>query len=159
MKKILVAYFSHSGNTREIAGQIHKMVGGDIFEIQPFKPYPTDYDAVVEQAKRELHSDFRPALKVKVGNIGQYDVVFVGYPNWWYAVPRPVAAFLSGYNLSGKTIVPFCTHEGSGLSRTVSDISSLCPKSTVLDGLAIRGKDVNSAHEKLSKWLQKIAIT
>ena len=83
-------------------------------------------------------------------------MVFVGYPNWWYAVPRPVAAFLSGYDFSGKIIVPFCTHEGSGLSRTVSDISSLCPKSTVVDGLAIRGKDAKDAHDKISEWLRKV---
>ena len=159
MKKILVAYFSHSGNTRDVANQIHKTVGGDLFEIQSVNPYPKDYDAVVEQAKKELHADVRPALKAKVGNISQYDVVFVGYPNWWYAVPRPVAAFLAGYDLAGKTIVPFCTHEGSGLSRTVSDIASLCPESTVLDGLAIRGKEAKTSHDKVSGWLQKINIT
>ena len=158
-KKILVAYFSHSGNTREIANQIHKSVGGDIFEIQSVKPYPHDYDAVVEQAKQELESGYKPALKTKIENIKSYDLVFIGYPIWWGTVPAPVRTFLSEYDFSGKTIVPFCTHEGSGLGRSVTDISKLCPKSTLLDGVAIRGRDVKTAQNKVSEWLQKIKIT
>jgi flavodoxin len=158
-KKILVAYFSHSGNTREIANQIHKSVGGDIFEIQPVKPYPHDYDAVVQQARQELDSGYKPALKTKIENIKSYDLVFVGYPIWWGTIPAPVKTFLSEYNFSGKTILPFCTHEGSGLGRSVTDISKLCPKSTVLDGVGIRGSDVKTAQNKVSEWLGKIKIT
>ena len=109
-KKILVAYFSHSGNTREIANQIHKSVGGDIFEIQVVKPYPHDYDAVVQQARQELDSGYKPVLKTKIENIKSYDLVFIGYPNWCSTVPAPVRTFLSEYDFSGKTIVPFCTH-------------------------------------------------
>jgi len=159
MKKILVTYFSHSGNTREIANQIHKSVGVDIFEIQSVKPYPHDYDAVVQQARQELDSGYQPALKTKMESIESYDLVFIGYPNWWSTVPAPVKTFLSEYDLSGKTIVPFCTHEGSGLGRSVTDISRLCPKSTVLDGVAIRGRDVKIAQNKIAEWLGKIKIT
>jgi flavodoxin len=157
-KKILVAYFSRSGNTREIANQIHKIVGGDIFEIQTVKPYPNDYDAVVKQARQELDSGYKPALKTKTENITSYDLVFIGYPNWWGTIPAPVRVFLSEYDLSGKTIAPFCTHEGSGLGRSVADISKLCPKSTLLDGVAIRGGDVKTAQNQVSEWLQKIKI-
>ena len=157
--KILVAYFSHSGNTREIANQIHKIVGGDIFEIQAVKPYPNDYDAVVKQARQELDSGYKPALKTKIENIKSYDLVFIGYPNWWGTFPAPVKTFLSEYDFSGKTIVPFCTHEGSGLGRSVTDISKLCPKSTLLDGVAIRGRDVKTAQNEVSEWLRKIKIT
>jgi flavodoxin len=159
MKKILVAYFSHSGNTREIANQIHKSTGGDIFEIQTVKPYPDDYDAVVQQAKQELKSGHKPDIKTKIENIKPYDLVFIGYPNWCNTIPAPVMAFLSQYDFSGKTIVPFFTHEGSGLGRSVTDISKLCPKSSLLDGVAIRGSDVKTAQKKLSEWLQKIKIT
>jgi flavodoxin len=159
MKKILVAYFSHSGNTREIANQIHKSVGGDIFEIQTVKPYPDDYDAVVQQAKQELKSGHKPDIKTKIENIKPYDLLFIGYPNWCSTIPAPVMAFLSQYDFSGKTIAPFCTHEGSGLGRSVTDISKLCPKSSLLDGVAIRGSDVKTAQKKLSEWLQKIKIT
>lgn len=157
--KILVAYFSHSGNTREIANQIHKSVGGDIFEIQSIRPYAHDYDAVVEQAGRELDSGDKPALKTKFENITAHDLVFIGYPVWWGTFPAPVKTFLSEYDLSGKTIAPFCSHEGSGLGRSVTDISRLCPKSTVLDGVAIRGSAVKTAQNKVSEWLRKIQIT
>ena len=159
MKKILVAYFSRTGNTREIADQIHKIVGGDVFEIQPVKPYPNDYDECVEQAKQELKEGYRPRLKTIVKNIESYDVVFIGYPCWWSTIPAPVVTFLSKYALSGKTVVPFCTHEGSGLGRSVADISKLCPKSTLLESLAIRGSYVKTAQIEVSVWLQKIKIT
>jgi len=158
-KKILIAYFSHSGNTREIANQIHKIVGGDIFEIQVVKPYPDDYDAVVKQARQELDSGDKPALKTKVENINSYRSVFIGYPIWWYTIPAPVRVFLSEYDLSGKTIVPFCTHEGTGLGRSATDISKLCQKSTLLNGVAIWGKDVKTAQVIVSEWLRKIKIT
>ena len=103
-KKILIAYFSHSGNTREIADQIHKGMGGDIFEIQSVKPYPHDYDAVVQQARQELDSGYKPALKTKFENIRPYDLVFIGYPNWWGTVPAPVRTFLMEYDFSGKPL-------------------------------------------------------
>ncbi len=157
-KKILVAYFSHSGNTREIAGQIHKNAGGDIFEIKAVKPYPDDYDAVVKQAKQELASGYRPALKTTTENIRSYDVVFIGYPNWCGTIPAPVATLLSEGDFSGKTIVPFCTHEGGGLGRSVSDISKLCPKSAIPEGIAIRGREVKTAQNEVSGWLRKIKI-
>jgi flavodoxin len=157
-KKILVAYFSHSGNTREVADQIHKRVGGDIFEIQAAKPYPLDYDASVQRARRELDSGYRPALKSELDNIGSYDVVFIGFPIWWSTFPAPIRTFLSDHDLSGRTVVPFCTHEGSGQGRSATEISKLCPQSTVLDGIAIRGSDAKTAHDKISAWLQKIKI-
>ncbi len=156
--KILVAYFSRSGNTREIATQIHESVGGDIFEIVTVDPYASDYDAVVEQAKQELEKGYRPALKTKVKNIESYDVVFVGYPNWWGTIPMPVATFLSEYDFSGKTIVPFCTHEGSRLGQSVADITKLCPQSTILDGLAVRGRDVKNARNEVSGWLRELGM-
>ena len=158
-KKILVVYFSHTGNTREIANQIHKKVGGDIFEIQSVKPYPDDYDTVVKQAREELDSGYKPALKAKVENIDSYDVIFIGYPNWWGTFPAPVKTFLSSYDLSGKIIVPFCTNEGSGLGNSVSDIVKLCPKSKLLNGLAIRGSTVKTAQDKVSEWLRENNIT
>jgi flavodoxin len=159
-KKILVAYFSYSGNTRVIANQIHKsIVGGSIFEIVTVGPYPNNYDGVVKQAKQEQESGYKPTLKTKVENIESYNVVFIGYPNWWGTIPMSVATFLSGYDFSGKTIIPFCTHEGSRLGRSVTDIIKLCPQSIILDGLAVRGRDVKSAQNEVSKWLRKIGMT
>jgi flavodoxin len=158
-KHILVAYFSYSGNTKVIAGKIHENVGGDIFEIKTVDPYPTDYNAVVDQAKKEQEQNYRPKLATKVDNINSYDVIFVGYPNWWGTMPMPVFSFLEQYNLSGKTIVPFCTNEGSGLGKSVDDIKKTCPQSTILEGLEVRGTKVNDANEDVSDWLRKIGMT
>jgi len=158
-KKILIAYFSRTGNTREIANQIHGYLGGDVFEIQPVKPYPDDYDACVKQARQELDSGYRPELKTKVQNIESYDLVFIGYPNWWGTFPAPVRVFLTEYDFSGNKIVPFCTHKGSGLGRSAADIAKLCPKSDLLDGLEVRGSSVGTAQGKVSDWLRTINIT
>lgn len=157
-KKILVVYFSHSGNTRKLANQIHERVGGDLFEVVPVDPYPVDYDAVVAQAKKELNSEYKPALKSKIKDVGSYDVIFIGYPNWCNTIPRPVVTFLLEQDLSGKTIGPFCTHEGSRLGRSATDISKLCPQSTILEGLAVRGRDVGNAQNQVSAWLQGLKL-
>ena len=158
-KKILVAYFSHSGNTREIATQIHEKVGGDIFEIKTVQTYPAEYNECVQVAKREQQNDERPQLATEIPDMASYDVVFLGYPNWWGAMPMPCFTFLEKYDFSGKTIIPFCTHEGSRLGRSVRDITRLCPKSTVLEGLAVRGSSVKSARDDVAGWLRKLGMT
>jgi flavodoxin len=158
-KKILTVYFSHSGNTREITNQIHKLAGGDIFELQTVQTYPANYNAVVKQARKEQDTNYRPQLKSKIKNIESYDIIFVGYPNWWGTMPMALFTFLSEYNFPGKTVIPFCTHEGSGLGNSVSDLKKLCPKSKILDGLAIRGGSVKTSQGDVSAWLHKIGIT
>jgi|SRR5271157_527807 len=155
---ILVAYFSHSGNTRVIANYVYESVGGDIFEIVAVNPYPREYKKCVEQARKELREEYRPELETRVENMESYNVVFIGNPNWWGMIPRPVAVFLSEYDFAGKTIAPFCTHEGSGLGRIVSDITKLCPQSTILDGLPVRGSNVKKAQNEVSEWVRKIGI-
>ena len=158
-KTILVAYFSRTGNTREVANQIHKSVGGEIFEIKAVEPYPEDYEAVKERGKQELVSGYKPALKTKIENIKSYDLVFIGYPIWWGTFAAPVKTFLSENDFSEKTIIPFCTHAGSGLGRSVTDISKLCPKSITLEGIAVWGGDAKNAQDDVSEWLRKIRIT
>jgi flavodoxin len=158
VKKTLVAFFSHSGNTREIAEMIHDIAGGDIFEIKTVKTYPGDYDAVVAEAKQELKTGFKPELSVKIGDFSQYNTIFIGYPDWWGTFPAPVRTFLTEYDLSGKTVMPFCTHEGSGMGRSVADISKLCPKSILPEGIAIRGSDAKTAKNKVDEWLRKINV-
>lgn len=157
-KKILVAYFSWSGNTREIAGQIQERVGGDLFEIKTVNAYPSEYRACTDVAKKEQNENARPALSTKVEGMEGYDVVFIGYPIWWGTTPMALFTFFEQYDFSGKTIVPFCTHEGSGLSRSVSDIGKLCPKSTLIEAVAIRGTDVKSARNEIKFWLEKIRL-
>lgn len=157
-QKVLVVYYSRSGNTSELANQIHKMVGGDIVEIQTVNSYPSEYDAVVKQAKQEIETGYKPALKTKIDNIKSYDVIFVGSPIWWGTIAPPVATFLSENDLSGKTIVPFVTHAGSGLAQSAEDITKLCPQATILGGIAVFGKNVKSSQNELSTWLHEIEI-
>ena len=111
-KKMLVAYFSHTGNTRAIARQIQVATGADVFEIVPANPYPESYGDVLARGRQELKDDLRPELKSAVPDIASYDVVFVGSPNWFNTVVPPVMTFLSARDFSGKTIVPFVTHGG-----------------------------------------------
>jgi flavodoxin len=157
-KRILIAYFSHSGNTRVVANQIYSQLGGDIFEIEAVNKYPADYDTVVEQVKKELQKQHRPKLVASVENMQEYAVVFVGYPNWWGTIPMPVATFLTEYSFSGKTITPFCTNEGSQLGNSVEDITRLCPGAKVVKGLPIRGSQVKNAQSDVSKWLRELGM-
>lgn len=154
-KKVLVAYFSHSGNTRVVADQIRGLVGGDLFEIKSVHTYPTDYDAVVEEARKELKAAVRPALRHQPKDPRSYDVVLIGYPNWWGTFPMPVATFLTENDWSGKTFAPFCTHEGSRMGKSVSDLVKLCPGSIVLEGLSIRGGSVKTAGDEVERWVVK----
>ncbi len=147
--EMLIVYYSYSGNTRKVARAIHGSIGGDLFEVEPLESYPGNYNAVVEQARKELHSGYRPELKTVVGDISRYDTIFVGSPNWWHTIAPPLITFLSETDLSGKTIIPFITHGGGGLGRSTSDIAELCPNSTILESMAIYGADVNAAQ----KWL------
>ena len=153
-KKMLVAYFSHSGNTRTVAEQIREATGADIFEIEPAAAYPTNYQAVVDQAKKEVNSGFKPALKSKPENLGKYDIIFVGSPCWWYTIAPPVATFLSSYDLSGKTIAPLLTHEGSRMGHSEADIKKLCTTATVENGLAIHGGNVANSENEIKNWVE-----
>ena len=154
-KKMLVVYFSHSGNTKAVADRIQELTGADVFRIEVVTPYPGEYNALVDQAKKEIQAGHKPAIKGKVENMAAYDVVFVGSPDWWATIAPPVATFLSGYDFSGKKIMPFMTHEGSGMGRSVGDIKKLCPKATVSDGLPVRGSSAKGAGDEVKRWLQK----
>jgi len=156
--KVLVVYFSHSGNTRVVAGQVKDITGGDVFEIAAAEAYPGDYDATVARAVKELKAKARPSLKSKTPDLSAYTTIILGYPNWCNTIPMPVAAFLSVNDLSGKNIAPFCTNEGSGLGRSESDIKALCPQSKVLNGLALRGSTVKKSCPEMARWLKELGL-
>lgn len=155
--KTLVAYFSYSGNTREIANQIKELTGGDIFEIQTVKPYPAEYQPCTEVAKKEMEENARPAIKGKVENMERYDTIFVGCPSWWHTAPMAVLTFLESYDLSGKTVIPFCTHE-SKEDGAFAAIEEATPDSKHLKGFDCFGHSVKSAKPKVEKWLKEIKI-
>ncbi len=125
-QKILIAYYSYSGNTKEVAEAIHENIGGDLFEIKAEGSYPDEDRPMTEQAKKEIESGFRPKLTSSVADISQYDVVFIGSPNWWGTITPQVSSFLENYNLNGKTVIPFITHGGGGKQRTISDMTTQC---------------------------------
>ncbi len=159
-KKILIAYYSlHNGNTRVIAQHIQKTVGGDIFRIETVDAYPAVYKEVTAQAKKELESGHRPALKTTVPNFDEYDIIYLGSPNWWNTIAPAIMTFLETYNFEGKTIVPFITHEGSRLGASVADIKKLTPKANILKGLPVRGGSVESALPDVQTWLKEIGMT
>ena len=155
-EKILIVYFSHTGNTRKIAKQVHTNIGGDLIEIETIDKYPADHNEILEQARKEIDAGYKPALKTKIESISEYTVFFLGYPNWWGTIPTPVSAFLAEYDLSGKIIAPFCTHGSGGLARTVETINKMCPDSKVLDPLGIGSSRVNEAESEVSEWLSRI---
>lgn len=172
-KKILVLYFSRTGeeynvgtitkgNTEIVAEMIAQKVGGDLFEVKPAKPYPNEYQACTEIAKTELESNARPAFEKNIDNLAQYDTIFIGYPIWWSALPRVMMTFLESNDFSGKKIIPFCTHGGSGLAGTEREIKDACPNSEVLSGLAIVGKtaqnDSAAVEKDVEAWLKTLGL-
>lgn len=158
--KVLIAYYSRTGTTRELANQIQQRVGGDLFELKTTHSYPKEYRATTNQAKKEQEDNFRPQLAAEPQNIESYGLIFIGFPTWWDTLPMAFFTFLERYRFAGKTLIPFCTHEGSGLGRSVSDIKSLCPKSTILEGIALRGGGIenvqsDSARRQVEEWLER----
>ena len=156
--KVLVAYYSWGGNTRFAAERIQKLTGGTLFEIKPVKAYPVDYGACVEQAKRECRDEFEPELATKVDDFSKYDVIFVGTPNWWSTMAPPVRSFLSSYDFSGKTVIPFVTHGGGGMARCERDMRKVCPKAAFGKGGAFSGGSIRNAVDALSKWVNEVVV-
>lgn len=155
--KVLIAYFSHSfGNTRQIAHMIQKETGGDIFEIKPKTPYTKVHKDVVAQARKEIDAGFKPKLVAMPEKLDEYDVIFVGTPNWWNTMVPPVATFLSNHDFSGKTLVPFTPHGGSGLGRYPEDMKKLCPKANFLKGETFSRNSIPDSGDAVAKWIRKI---
>ena len=159
--KILIAFFSKTNNTKIIAEQIQSLTGGDMFHVATKKPYPADYRETTQIARIELDNNERPELNAAISaeEMGKYDVIFLGYPNWWGTIPMVMFTFLEQYDMSGKKIVPFCTHGGSGLGRGPSDIARLAPNADILKGFAIRGDAVSRAQNDIINWLRGLGYT
>lgn len=148
------------GNTQYIAQLIHQETGGDLFRIETVQEYPGSHDALLDYAYNELTENARPELASQIENPDSYDVIFLGYPNWNSDLPMPLYSFLEEYDFSGKTIIPFTTHGGSGLSRTVQTIKELQPDVTVVEnGLSISRNNVPDAQSEVTDWIAGLNIT
>ncbi|POT58523.1 flavodoxin [Citrobacter amalonaticus] len=154
--RILVAYFSRSGNTRVIAGVIHRSLKTDLFEIEPATPYPEDYFQTVEQAKNERAQGTKPTLKNSVGNIERYETVYLGFPIWGASVPPVVQTFLSTHNLAGKLLVPFMTHGGYGKGDSDDILASLAPTARREKPLIVECCQERRTTETVIHWLETI---
>lgn len=170
--RVLVAFFSRTGenyavgnikkgNTHIVAEMIAEKMGGDLFEIEPTQAYPENYEECTEVAKKEVDSNARPAIKADK-DPKDYDVVFIGYPIWWGDAPMAVYTWIEKHNWEGKTVVPFCTHEGSGLGYSGDNIGTACKGSTLVDGFSLTGqtaqKRQDEARKAVNKWLDSLSL-
>lgn len=177
--KVLVAYFSVpetdgvdassgasrlvtggklQGNTEYVATVISEATGGDLFEIKTVHTYPGSHKELIDAAKKESDDNARPQLATHIKNLKEYDVIFVGFPNWWYDMPKPLYTFFDEYDFSGKTVVPFCTHGGSRFSSAIKTIREMEKNATVLNGYTIARDRVAESKEGILKWLEKIGM-
>ena len=169
MKK-LIAYYSRAGenyfsgarrtiavgNTEKAARLLAELTGAELFHIEQKAPYSDNYDACVAEARRDLRANARPELMVLPERLDDYEEIYLGYPNYCGTMPMAGYTFLEHYDFTGKTIHPFCTHEGSGLSHTVQDIQKAAPQARVTKGLAIHGSSVDGAKAALENWIQEV---
>lgn len=153
--KILIAYFSWSGNTKGAAEEIQRQTGADLFEITMVNPYSDDYNTVLDQAQQDQNEQARPELASHVENMDEYDTIILGYPNWWASIPMPVASFLEEYDFTGKTIIPFCSHGGGRFGQSLTAISKLVPNAVMGEALSIHYSGGSKLPEDITDWLEK----
>ena len=151
--RILVAYFSRSGNTRVVAGLIHRALSTDLFEIRPAVPYPEDYLATVEQARQERDRGDVPALAATVPNMARYDTLYLGFPIWGETAPPIMRSFLKAHDLAGKTVIPFVTHGGYGLGNSQSVLASHAPTARLQRGFSMRADQERQTMDRVNVWL------
>ena len=165
--KVLIVFFSHAGenyavgnikvgNTKLVADEIQKVTGGDEFEIVAERNYDMPYGSLTKLAKEEQERNEKPAFKGEVKNIDQYSTVFIGGPVWWGTYPQVMFSFFDKYDLNGKTIIPFTTHEGSGLGSVVEDLKKLYPNATFKEAFSIYGHETRNDLSKVSKWMKSL---
>lgn len=155
---VLIAYFSWSGHTKQLAEVIQEQTGGDLFEITLETPYTDDINKLSGIALQEQRDNVRPALASYVDDMEKYDVVFVGYPNWWNNMPMPVFTFLEEYDFSGKTVIPFTTYGDGVFGKSINSLKETLPNATIADGLAIQEHELEDASKEVTTWLKELGI-
>jgi flavodoxin len=157
-ERALVAWFSRSGNTRVIAGQIARSLEADRFEIVPARAYPDDYFETVEQARQERDSGFEPPLAATVDQIGAYETVYLGFPIWGGTAPPIIRSFLAGHYLAGKTIVPFITHGGFGTGESLTVVADHAAEARLVDGFVLERPQERQTIERVAEWLDRLEV-
>lgn len=142
------------GNTEAVARRLAALTGAELFQLVPCQPYSDQYDVCIQQAQDDQRRNARPALETLPESLDGYDTIYLGYPNYWGTMPMCVFTFLEAFDFTGKTILPFCTHEGSGLGHSEDDIRRLCPGANVKRGLAIHGSSVCREERALEAWIK-----
>ena len=155
----LIAYFSWSGNTEQVAQLIQEATGGDLFEITPAVPYTDGYDELLDIARQEQSDSARPELAAQVENWGRYDTVFVGYPNWWSDAPMAVYTFLESYDWTGKTLVSFNTSASGGFGRSLDNLPESAAGATILEGLSFTERTLADAQSEVPAWLDGLGLS
>lgn len=181
--KILIAYFSYgentdlpagtdastsasiqllngefTGNTGLVANYIQKATGGELFSIRTVEKYAPDYNTVIDQGQAEKNNQIKPEIATHIDHFEDYDVVFVGFPNWWYGMPMVMNSFFDEYDFSGKTVIPFCTSGGSAFSNAIAEIKAAEPNATILDGLHIGASQSVSAENTVTEWVRGLDL-
>lgn len=156
--KTLVAFFTRTGNTRVIAHQIRHALRTDVFEIEPAAPYPEDYEATVSQATRERASGYQPPLKATVPDLRAYETVFLGFPIWGETAPSVIRSFLAQHDLAGKTLVPFITHGGYGLGRSMSVVRQHAPRARIFEPFVMAADQERRTLTQVSRWLSGVKV-
>lgn len=154
----LIVYFSWSGNTEAVATEIQNQTSADSFRLVPVEPYTDDYDALLDIAQEEQRNNARPKISGSIENFDSYEVIFLGYPNWWGDMPMILYSFLEDYDLSGKTVVPFVTSGGSGFSDTISTIEGMEPDANVLEGLSLGSSQAANPGSAITEWLNRVGL-
>ncbi len=157
--RALVAWFSRSGNTRVIAGQIARSLEADRFEIVPANPYPDDYFETVDQARQERDRGFEPPLATTADGVAAYEVLYLGFPIWGGTAPPIVRSFLAGHDLAGKTIVPFITHGGFGTGDSLSVVADHAADARLVDGFVLERPQERQTIERVTEWLDRLEVS
>lgn len=155
MKKGLVVYYSWSSNTHELAKKIAEECNATLFEILIKEAYTNDYNALTRQAKKEIQEGYLPEL-IEDHEIDEYDMIFIGSPNWWGTMAPPVMSFIKKHDFSGKTVIPFCTHGGGGQQRVLTDIQTACTNANTMTGLCLSSAEVNTSDAIVKEWIENL---
>ena len=154
--KMIIVYYSLTGNTEFVAEQIHFITGAELFKLEVMEPYNVEFYEMIDRAREEMEAEEYPELACKVADLESYDIIFLGSPNWFGTLSNPMYSFIYSHDLAGKTIIPFITHGTSGITNTITDLKTLCPEANILDEFSVFRDEVQNSKEDIAAWLKRV---